>query len=232
MSSPKYHHWNEVKGVFQYLRSTVDLCIQFRRSAEVPQYDGVNVQWFEVFSDSDFAQDTYDRKSIAGSVFKNFGGAVNRWSKKFPTVAKSTIDAEYNALSNCTREALLFSRHFIYEIFCGWFVQGRVLKTLNQFGTFLVTKWCEVKGVTSQKANGALQQKGNYPQVNCVKVWSCQFICEVQYQTQAYVEDLYYILQVSLKADWLTKQLKVANPHIGQTSIEDWCTFRQRDYQR
>ncbi|KAI3645208.1 hypothetical protein MP228_011372 [Amoeboaphelidium protococcarum] len=226
MSPPKQHHWNEVNRVFQYLRSTMDLCIQFRRLVEVPQQDGVNCSVIEIegLSDSDFAQDTYDRKSIAGSVFKNLSVAVSRQAKKFPTVAKSTIDAEYNALSNRTSEAVFFSGTLFMKSLGDGSVQGKVLKIIDQSGTFRVTKWCEVKGCNFTEGQWRSKRVTIHKQT-ASKFGLANLYVKFEYQTQAYVEDLYYILQVSLKSDWLTKQQKFANPHIGQTSIKDWCTI-------
>ena len=65
--------------------------------------DSVNlVGW----TDSDWAQDLADRQSIAGFIFDVAGGMVLWSSKKQPTVALSTVEAEYMASANATKEAI------------------------------------------------------------------------------------------------------------------------------
>ncbi|KAM4063377.1 reverse transcriptase (RNA-dependent DNA polymerase) [Hirsutella rhossiliensis] len=49
----------------------------------------------EAFSDTDYATDPRDRKSILGFVFMVYGGAVMTYSKKMKSVARSTTEAEY-----------------------------------------------------------------------------------------------------------------------------------------
>ena len=58
------------------------------------------------YSDSDYAGDLDDRKSTSGYLFKLAGAAISWRSKKQSTVALSTAEAEYVALSSATQEAL------------------------------------------------------------------------------------------------------------------------------
>ena len=58
------------------------------------------------YTDSDWAQDPETRKSIGGYVFNVAGGSISWASKKQPTVALSTVKAEYMAASNATKEAI------------------------------------------------------------------------------------------------------------------------------
>jgi len=58
------------------------------------------------WSDSDWAQDFDSRRSISWYVFDIAGGSVSWSSKKQPTVALSTTEAEYMAASNATKEAV------------------------------------------------------------------------------------------------------------------------------
>ena len=48
-----------------------------------------------IFCDADWASDSTDRKSVSGYVITIAGGAVSWSSKKQPTVALSTAEAEY-----------------------------------------------------------------------------------------------------------------------------------------
>ncbi|OAA36686.1 hypothetical protein NOR_07486 [Metarhizium rileyi] len=49
----------------------------------------------DAFSDTDYATDPRDRKSILGFVFLVYGGAAMTYSKKMKSVARSTTEAEY-----------------------------------------------------------------------------------------------------------------------------------------
>jgi hypothetical protein len=58
------------------------------------------------YSDSDWAGDTDTRKSTYGYVFTSAGGPIMWKSKKSPTIATSTAEAEYTALYHATTEAI------------------------------------------------------------------------------------------------------------------------------
>ena len=57
------------------------------------------------YSDADWAGDKEDRKSTSGSIFLLHGRAISWASKKQTSVALSTIEAEYVALSNASKDA-------------------------------------------------------------------------------------------------------------------------------
>jgi hypothetical protein len=58
------------------------------------------------WTDSDWAQDLDSRQSVSSYVFDVAGGAVSWASKRQPTIALSTTEAEYMAASNATKEAI------------------------------------------------------------------------------------------------------------------------------
>lgn len=58
------------------------------------------------FADADWANDIEDRKSVSGYLFKVYGCCVSWSSKKQQTVATSSSEAEYIALSSAVSEAL------------------------------------------------------------------------------------------------------------------------------
>jgi len=97
MSKPTVAHWQAAMGVLKYVASTTDFGIQYSRgsSSEVVG-----------FSDADYGGDSDTRKSTTGYVFMLNGGAVSWSSKLQPTVAHSTMEAEYMAASSATKEAL------------------------------------------------------------------------------------------------------------------------------
>src|SRR5690349_24524472 len=69
----------------------------------------------EGYSDADWGGSPDDRRSTTGYVFILNGGAITWNSKKQPTVALSTTEAEYMALAQATKEAIWLQR-FLAEI--------------------------------------------------------------------------------------------------------------------
>jgi len=80
-----------LKRVFCYLRRTTNLGLTFRGTGDLHMY-----------SDSNWASNTIDHCLITGYILY-FGSAPISWSsRKQPTVALSTIEAEYMALAKAT----------------------------------------------------------------------------------------------------------------------------------
>jgi hypothetical protein len=72
-------------------------------------YGGEDLK-IEGYCDADFASDPDSRRSTGGYVFKLAGGAVSWGSKLLPTVATSTMEAEYMALAGGVKEAMWFRK--------------------------------------------------------------------------------------------------------------------------
>lgn len=100
-SKPTTQHQQAVKRVFRYLRGTVDHGITYRGSGSresTPTLLG--------YCDSDWAEDVNDRKSITGYAFLLGNAAISWKSKKQPTQALSSVEAEYMAACEAAKEAL------------------------------------------------------------------------------------------------------------------------------
>ena len=97
MSRPYEHHAAGLKHVLRYLRSTSRLGIK---------YGPCENQNLVGYSDADYAADKSDRKSTSGFIFSLGGGAVSWASKKQRSVSTSTTEAEYLALSTCSKHAV------------------------------------------------------------------------------------------------------------------------------
>lgn len=95
-SDPGSAHWTAAKRILRYLKGTKDHKLVYRADPE---------QDFQGYSDADWANDVETRRSISGYVFMQSGGAVSWSSKRQSTVALSTTEAEYMALSSATQEA-------------------------------------------------------------------------------------------------------------------------------
>lgn len=96
MASPTSVHWQAAKGVLRYLAGTADygLC-----------YGGPDNK-IVGYCDADYAGDVDTRRSTTGYVFLLNGAAITWSSKRQPTVAASTTEAEYIAAAAATKEAL------------------------------------------------------------------------------------------------------------------------------
>ena len=90
-------HVTAVKRVFRYLNGTRNLGITYQPTSDTEILG---------FTDADWAQDISDRKSTSGYVFTLSGGAISWSSKKQTSVALSTMEAEFVALSHATKDAI------------------------------------------------------------------------------------------------------------------------------
>ena len=68
------------------------------------------------YSDSDFASDTSDRKSVSGNIFMIQGGPVSWLSKQQTTVSKATAEAEYVALSSHIAQEAIWLNKLFFDI--------------------------------------------------------------------------------------------------------------------
>lgn len=107
--NPGQSHWMAAKRVLRYLKGTLSAKLKFFRD--------VNSN-FIGFCDSDYAGDLDDRHSCSGYVFLMQGGSISWCSSKQQTVALSTTEAEYMALSSTVQEAL-WLRQFFQEFGAG-----------------------------------------------------------------------------------------------------------------
>jgi len=93
--NPNDSHWKAVKRIFRYLRGTLDQGVTYGKSDDGPIG----------YSDADWAGDRTTRKSTSGYIFMMYGGPVSWSSKRQSTVALSTCEAEYIAMTQAAKEA-------------------------------------------------------------------------------------------------------------------------------
>lgn len=97
-------HWKAAKRVLRYLKGTIDYCLSFEKGNMV----------IIGFTDADWGADQLDRRSYTGYVF-NLGNSIVSWeSRKQRTVALSSTEAEYMAISDSCKEAV-FLQNFVRE---------------------------------------------------------------------------------------------------------------------
>ena len=96
MNNPSPIHWTAAKRALRYIKGTLNLGITYLPSNLDPHS----------YSDANWGTNLTDRRSVSGYAIMFGEGAISWYSKKQPTVALSTMEAEYMALSNTTRECL------------------------------------------------------------------------------------------------------------------------------
>ena len=99
LDKPEDADWVMLKHVLRYLKGTIDHGLYYQKSKNGLVLTG--------YSDSDWASSTDDRRSTTGFYYSlNPAGPPVSWkSKKQPTVALSSCEAEYMALSASIQEA-------------------------------------------------------------------------------------------------------------------------------
>jgi len=103
-------HWQGVEQIIRYVKSTKNLRIRYTRDNEIK-----NKNVLVGYSDADWASDIDTRKSQSGYVFYLNGGPISWASNKQTTVALSSVESEYIALSSATQE-LVYLRQLLEDI--------------------------------------------------------------------------------------------------------------------
>ena len=104
-ANPSRDHFEWAKYICHYLVSTKDYSMVF---------DGTPKEGLITFSDSDWAVDLSNCHSITGYFFKLAGSTVSWLLRAQKTVALSSMEAEYMAISDCCHQTMwiinLFSK--------------------------------------------------------------------------------------------------------------------------
>jgi len=92
-------HWEAVKWILRYIKGTIDVGLVFQK-------DSTGKQDYIGYVDSDYAGDLNKCRSTTGHVFTFFQAPVSWRSTLQSTVALSTIEAEYMAMTEAMKEAI------------------------------------------------------------------------------------------------------------------------------
>ena len=96
-ANPSARHMDILKYILRYLNTTRNKCLV---------YDGASNKGLIAFTDSDWASDKIKQRSQTGFFFM-IAGAIFSWqSRAQKTIALSSTEAEYMALSDCSRQAV------------------------------------------------------------------------------------------------------------------------------
>jgi len=93
-----------LKRTLRYLKATISLGLVFGAQLCNTPFQ------LEGWCDADFGGDIKDRKSTSGYIFKLGGSCISWSSKKQPTVALSSTEAEYLATTQAAKEAIWLHR--------------------------------------------------------------------------------------------------------------------------
>lgn len=112
--NPSNYHWKAAKHVLRYLKYTINYGISY----------SITGKQLELYADADWAGDESTRRSRSAYVSLLAGGPISWETKKQKSVALSTMEAEYVALSEATKEAMYLKRLLTHMGF-GDFVSGK-----------------------------------------------------------------------------------------------------------
>jgi hypothetical protein len=94
-ADPGVEHWKSLLHVIGYIKNTIDYGLTYSRDAELTPL---------AYVDADYGGCRDTRRSTSGYVFTMAGGPVTWSSKRQATVALSTVEAEYVAMSRCAQQ--------------------------------------------------------------------------------------------------------------------------------
>ena len=105
-ANPSQEHLNKARYIVRYLAGTAKYSLVF---------DGASNKGLIAYTDSDYAADPIKRRSQTGFLFKLADGIISWQSHAQKTVARSATEAEYMALSDCSRQAV-WMQHVFKEL--------------------------------------------------------------------------------------------------------------------
>ncbi len=112
-ANPSFEHYGAAKRVLRYVKGTKNYGLTYH--ADATRHIGPSdSNLFYGFSDAAFAN-ADDNRSVSGYVYLSNGGAITWGSKKQISIALSSTEAEYVALSEASREAM-WLRHLFGEL--------------------------------------------------------------------------------------------------------------------
>ncbi|KAF7768406.1 hypothetical protein Agabi119p4_7649 [Agaricus bisporus var. burnettii] len=133
MVTPNKEHYTAGMHLLWYLNGTKNMVLEF---------DGNSNQGVIAYSNSDWASDPEDRKSITGNFVTIANGTISWLSRKQKTVALSSTEAEYMAISDCLQQ-LIWVSQLLTEI--GFEIQTPMLYGDNMGSLFWSTSEVQEK---------------------------------------------------------------------------------------
>ena len=142
LPNPKTSHWDACKRLLRYLKGTIHFGLQFYNCGAMQ---------INCFSNSDWACDRDDRKSVAGFAVYLGSNLVSWSSKKQSTVSRSSTEAEYRALAHAASEVI-------------W-VQSLLAELQIKLSTIPIM-WCDNQGAIALAYNPVYQAKTKHVELD------------------------------------------------------------------
>ncbi|KAF5451779.1 hypothetical protein F2P56_026853 [Juglans regia] len=174
MHKPTDIHWTAVKQILRYLKFSIDFGLFIQPSPSLQ---------LSVYSDADWAGSPDDRKSTSGYCIYYGHNLISWSSKKQPTVARSSTEAEYRAVAHATAETL-------------WLLS--LLRELHIFIPSRPILWCDNIGATYLAANPVFHARTKHVEIDC------HFVREKVHNKSL---DVWFLSSKDQIADVLTKPL-------------------------
>ncbi|KAH9672921.1 retrovirus-related pol polyprotein from transposon RE1 [Citrus sinensis] len=138
LAAPTEKHWVACKKILRYLKATEDYGLMFKAR------DGINLT---AYTDADWACDVDDRKSV-GAYCVYLGQNLVSWSsKKQQTVARSSTESKYRALSTACAEIV-------------W-IQALLGELKLKYSQIPII-WCDNNGAAALATNPVYHAKTNH----------------------------------------------------------------------
>jgi hypothetical protein len=103
-ANPSQEHFERPKYICRYLVGTRSYSLVFKHAPE---------KGLAAYTDLDWASDPITRQSVTGYFFQLAGGPITWRSRAQNTVAHSLTEAEYMALSDCSRQVCWIRNIFL-----------------------------------------------------------------------------------------------------------------------
>ena len=129
LQDPRDEHWKAVKRILRYLKGTIQYGLTIKGGKDL------NITGF---TDSDWAADPDDRRSVTGYCIYIGDNLISWTSKKQTTISKSSAEAEYRSIASATSEII-------------WLQS--ILKELNLLNNQKATIWCDNQSSIYMTAN-------------------------------------------------------------------------------
>lgn len=185
-TNPGWQHWLAAKHLLRYLKGTSHLGLT---------YDGNKPLTLKVWTDADWAEDRDTRRSTTGWIATVGGTAVSWSSKQQPTVAQSTLQAEYQAGATACREVV-------------WLRQ--LLTEFQQPPPSPTILFCDNQGAITTSKDPAHHDKTKHIAIKYHFIREC---------VDEKVIDLTYTPTTQMAADFLTKSLPVAKLEVCRSMV-------------
>ncbi|GKD71338.1 hypothetical protein Tco_1325428 [Tanacetum coccineum] len=130
--NPGEEHWTAVKNILKYLRNTKDMFMIYGGNME-------RELKVSCYTDAGYLTNADDLRSQTGYVFVLSGGVVEWKSTKQSIFATSSIDAEYIAAFDSSKEAV-WIRKFIYGLGIVPTIEEPISMYCDNTGVIAITK--------------------------------------------------------------------------------------------